>query len=108
MKRVRRPSALVAAVAAEVMAAVVAAVEAAAAIAAAVVGAAADAAAIAAIVETAATAGKIPHLSLSPSLTSGALLLRQEIFCFQQLLLGPVKFTAPSEFVLANPSGLPC
>jgi hypothetical protein len=46
---------------------------------------AADAAAIAATVVTAATAGKIPHLSLTRSLTSGALFLRPKSFVF-----GPV------------------
>jgi hypothetical protein len=72
-------------VGAEVMAAVEAAVEAAEVIAAAVAGVA-DAAVIAATVVTAATAGKIPHLSLNPSLTSGALLLRPKSFAFQQQL----------------------
>jgi len=81
MKRVRKPSARVAAVGAEAMGAVVAAV-AVEAIAADVV-AAADAAVIAATVVTAATAGKIPHLSLIRSLTSGALFLRPKSFAFE-------------------------
>src|SRR5579859_8304542 len=97
MKRVRKPSGRVAAVGAEVMAAVVVA-EAVAAIAADVVVAAADAAAT---VVTAATAGKIPHVSLIRSLTSGALLLRPKSFAFQHQ--PACKIHSPWEFVLANP-----
>jgi hypothetical protein len=58
----------------------------------------------AAIVVTAATAGKFPHLSLSCSLTSGALLLRPESFVLERQL--PHKIHSPAEFVLANPR--PC
>jgi hypothetical protein len=99
MKRVRKPNAPVAAVGAEAMVVVVVAEAVAAIVADAVV--AADAAVIAATVGTAATAGKIPHLSLNSSLTSGALLLRPKSFAFQPRLRS--KIHSPSEFVLANP-----
>jgi hypothetical protein len=62
---------------------------------------AAGAAVIAATVVTAATAGKIPHLSLTRSLTSSALFLRPKYFVFGPRLAR--KIHSPREFVLANP-----
>src|SRR5216683_622935 len=102
MKRVRKPSARVAAVGAEAMGAVVAAV-AVEAIAADVVAAVADAAVIAATVVTAATAGKIPHLSLIRSLTSGALFLRPKSFAFEPSL--HTQNSQPSGICSSQPGG---
>ena len=101
MKRVRKPSAPVAAVGAEVMAAVVAA-EAVEAIAADVV--AADAAEIAATVATAATAGKFtasPLFVIEPFFDFGCTGFAPEVFAFEP---HPAhKIHSPAEFLLANP-----
>jgi hypothetical protein len=103
MKRVRKPSAPVAAVGAEVMAAVVAA-EAVVAIAADVVVAAADAAEIAATVATAATAGKFtasPLFVIEPFFDFGCTGFAPEVFAFEP---HPAhKIHSPAEFLLANP-----